>query len=152
MRRKKHVCCKKHYSWANIFRRLFSTGALLGHKAGLNLWYVDTRPNSQKVFPIYEPNMTDLQILGSSFCEFDLVSTYQRFSAPFWPKSAPFWKWSYKDVGPAAICFKLMLVFDREKQGSLLSIILKSFSNQALIMIKILCAKNVKDLDQKEWN
>ena len=25
-------------------------------------------------------------------CEFGLVSTYQIFSAAFWPKSAPFWK------------------------------------------------------------
>ena len=30
--------------------------------------------------------MTDLQMLGISFCEFGLVSTYQRFSAAFLPK------------------------------------------------------------------
>ena len=29
-------------------------------------------------------------MLGKSFCEFGLVSTYQRFSAAFLPKSAPF--------------------------------------------------------------
>ena len=29
----------------------FQTGALLGQKAALNLWCVDTRPNSQKQFP-----------------------------------------------------------------------------------------------------
>ena len=29
----------------------FQKGALLGKKAALNLWYVDTRPNSQKLFP-----------------------------------------------------------------------------------------------------
>ena len=27
--------------------------------------------------------MTDLQMLGNCFCEFGLVSTYQRFSAAF---------------------------------------------------------------------
>ena len=42
------------------------------------------------VIGFYKLNMTDLQI-GNSFCEFGLVSTYQRFSAAFWPKSAPFW-------------------------------------------------------------
>ena len=40
-----------HYSWTRIFRRLFQKGALLGQKTPLNLWYVDTRPNSQKLFP-----------------------------------------------------------------------------------------------------
>ena len=29
----------------------FHKGALLGQKAELNLKYVDTRPNSQKLFP-----------------------------------------------------------------------------------------------------
>ena len=29
----------------------FQEGALLGKKAALNLWYVYTRPNSQKLFP-----------------------------------------------------------------------------------------------------
>ena len=29
----------------------FQKVALLGQKAALNLWYVDTRPNSQKLFP-----------------------------------------------------------------------------------------------------
>ena len=29
----------------------FQKGALVGQKAALNLWYVDTRPNSQKLFP-----------------------------------------------------------------------------------------------------
>ena len=29
----------------------FQKGALLSQKAALNLWYVDTRPNSQKLFP-----------------------------------------------------------------------------------------------------
>ena len=29
----------------------FQKGALLGHKAALNLWYVVTRQNSQKLFP-----------------------------------------------------------------------------------------------------
>ena len=41
----------------------------------------------------YRPNMTDLQMLGNSFCEFGLVSTistYQRFKAALRPKSAPF--------------------------------------------------------------
>ena len=42
-------------------------------------------------FNLY-PNLTDLQMLGNSFWEFGLVSTYQRFRAAFWPKSAPFWK------------------------------------------------------------
>ena len=32
-------------SWAIIFN--FQKGALLGQKAALSLWYVDTRPNSQ---------------------------------------------------------------------------------------------------------
>ena len=32
---------------------------------------------------LYKPNMTDLQMLGNSFCEFGLVSTYQRFSTDF---------------------------------------------------------------------
>ena len=31
--------------------------------------------------------MTDLQMLGNSFCEFGLVSTNQRFSAAFDPKA-----------------------------------------------------------------
>ena len=30
----------------------FQKGELFGQKAALNLWYVDTRPNSQKLFPI----------------------------------------------------------------------------------------------------
>ena len=38
-------------SWAIIFRILFQKSALLGQKAALNLWYVDTRPNSLKLFP-----------------------------------------------------------------------------------------------------
>ena len=29
----------------------FQKGVLLGQKAALNLWHVDTRPNSQKLFP-----------------------------------------------------------------------------------------------------
>ena len=29
----------------------FQKGALLGQKEALNLWYVDTRPNSQKLLP-----------------------------------------------------------------------------------------------------
>ena len=29
----------------------FQKGALLGQKTALNLWYVDTRPNSLKLFP-----------------------------------------------------------------------------------------------------
>ena len=29
----------------------FQKGALLGKKAALNLWFVNTRPNSQKLFP-----------------------------------------------------------------------------------------------------
>ena len=49
----------------------------------------------------YKPNMTELQMLGNSFCEFGLVSTYQRFSATFWPQSAIFWKYFTKDSGPA---------------------------------------------------
>ena len=32
--------------------------------------------------------MTDLQMLGKSVCKFGLVSTHQRFSATFLPKSA----------------------------------------------------------------
>ena len=47
--------------------------------------------------------MTDLQMLGNSFFGFGLVSTYQRFSAAFLPKSAPFWKLSSEDAGPAAL-------------------------------------------------
>jgi len=39
---------------------------------------------------MYKPNMTDLQMLGNSFCEFGLVSTYQRSSAVFDPKVHPF--------------------------------------------------------------
>ena len=31
--------------------------------------------------------MTDLQMLGNSFYKFDLVSTYERFSATFRPES-----------------------------------------------------------------
>ena len=31
----------------------FQKGALLGQKAALNLWHVDTRPNSQKLFPSF---------------------------------------------------------------------------------------------------
>ena len=39
-------------SWAIIFSKLFSKCALLGQKvAALNLWYVDTRLDSQKLFP-----------------------------------------------------------------------------------------------------
>ena len=34
--------------------------------------------------------MTELQMLGNRFCEFGLVSTYQRLSVTFRPKSAPF--------------------------------------------------------------
>ena len=34
--------------------------------------------------------MTDLKVIGNSFCEYGLVSTYQRFSDAFWPKSTPF--------------------------------------------------------------
>ena len=52
---------------------------------------------------IDKPNMTDLQMLGSSFCEFSLVSTYKRFSAASWPKSAAFWKKYSKDYGPVAL-------------------------------------------------
>ena len=47
--------------------------------------------------------MTDLQMLGNSFCEFGLVSTYQRFSATFRPKIVPFWIQSSKDSGHAAL-------------------------------------------------
>ena len=32
----------------------FQKGAFLGQKATPNLWYVDTRPNSQKLFPSFE--------------------------------------------------------------------------------------------------
>ena len=39
------------YSWAIIFSELFQKGELLGQKAALNLLYIDTRPNSQKLFP-----------------------------------------------------------------------------------------------------
>ena len=45
----------------------FQKSALLNQKAALNLWYVDTRPNSQK--------LTDLKMLGNSFCKYGLVST-----------------------------------------------------------------------------
>ena len=31
----------------------FQKGALLGQKAALNIWYLDTRPNSQKVCHIW---------------------------------------------------------------------------------------------------
>ena len=37
-------------------------------------------------FELHKPNMTDLQMLGNSFREFGLVSTYQRFIAVFDPK------------------------------------------------------------------
>ena len=43
-------------------------------------------------FKCYTPNMTDLRMLGNSFCKLGLVSTYQRFSAAFLPKSSPFEK------------------------------------------------------------
>ena len=38
-------------SWAMIFMNYFHKGALLGQKVELNLWFVDIRPNSQKLFP-----------------------------------------------------------------------------------------------------
>ena len=44
--------------------------------------------------------MRDLKMLWNSFC-FGLVSTYQRFSATLWPKSAPFWKQFTKDFATA---------------------------------------------------
>ena len=49
------------------------------------LKYVNEKYNSKhKFFFLFnKPNMTGLQILGNSFCEFGLVSTYQRFSAAF---------------------------------------------------------------------
>ena len=34
-----------------VLEYYFQKGALLGQKAAINLWYVDTRPNSQKLFP-----------------------------------------------------------------------------------------------------
>ena len=41
---------------------------------------------------MYKPNMTDFQMLGNSFCEFGLVSMYQRFNTAFWLKSDFFFK------------------------------------------------------------
>ena len=45
-----------HCSWAITFRfeRLFSKSALLGQKSALNLWYVYTRLNSQKLYRSFE--------------------------------------------------------------------------------------------------
>ena len=49
--------------------------------------------------------MTDLQMLGDSFYEFGLVSTYQIFSAAFWPNNAPFWSSLLKILAQLQ-CFK----------------------------------------------
>ena len=136
-----------YYSWARIFRRLFSKRRTFGSKSGNK---TKTIPEHLKVFHIwlihffiffflllniyllpigkfsllkrdnwimwiknikhnnflilfYKPNMTDLQMLGNSFCEFGLVSKYQRFNDVYWPKSAPFWKLSSEDTGPAVL-------------------------------------------------
>ena len=48
--------------------------------------------------------MTDLKCSGT-------VSSYQIFSAAYWPKSAPFWRKSSTDVGPAANRFSLGLSY-----------------------------------------
>ena len=42
---------KLNAAWLESLEDYFQKGALLGQKAALNLRYVDTRPNSQKLFP-----------------------------------------------------------------------------------------------------
>ena len=41
----------RNAAWPESLEDFFQKGALLGQKAALNLWYFDTRPNSQKLFP-----------------------------------------------------------------------------------------------------
>ena len=50
----------------------FQKGALLAQKAALNLWYVDTRPNSQKLFPSIWRSV----ILGLQHLKNTLISSY----------------------------------------------------------------------------
>ena len=46
---KKHFFCVLPYSAGpESLEDYFQKGVLIGKKAGLNLWYVDVRPNSQK--------------------------------------------------------------------------------------------------------
>ena len=40
-----------HAAGLTSLENYFQKGELLGQKAELNLWYVDTRPNLQKLFP-----------------------------------------------------------------------------------------------------
>ena len=51
--------------------------------------------------------MTDLQMLGNSLCEFGLVTTYQRSSAIYLPKSLPKVKPKYHDHHQSKISQKL---------------------------------------------
>ena len=56
----------------------FQKGALLGQKAALNLWYVDTRPNSQKLFlSIRRTVIYGLYMFSYMFYSHNSIVSYQ---------------------------------------------------------------------------
>ena len=73
---------------------------IAGKKVNIHYWMIRAiwimwikNITEHKIFKtLYKPNMTAFKCSGIVFCEFRLVWTYQRFSAAFLPKSAPFWK------------------------------------------------------------
>ena len=50
-RKSKFFCFSPKAAGPESLVNYFQKGALLGQKVALNLWYVDTRPNLQKLFP-----------------------------------------------------------------------------------------------------
>ena len=80
------TCIKAQCSWAIIFRILFSKRCTFGLE--LNLWYVDTRPNAQKLFPSIWRSF----IFGTNRRTKDLVPLFD-------PKVHLY----SKDYGPAAV-------------------------------------------------
>ena len=49
--RLKDTRCQTNTAGPESLEDYFQKGALLGHTEALNLWYSNTRPNSQKLFP-----------------------------------------------------------------------------------------------------
>ena len=73
------------------FEDYFQKGALLGQKAAINLWYVDTRPNSQKLFPsIWRSVIFGLQNSKNKLCLvifFIHIIQLSLFSSEYLPKA-----------------------------------------------------------------
>ena len=76
--------------------------------------------------------MTDLQMLGNSFCEFGLVSTYHCLVHLFWNNLLS------KDSGPAALVILLVL-------ACVLWLVITSFSLYFALFSKLLAFLFFKD-------